>query len=186
MQWNRPDQIQPRQFVCGYCGDKVASKEGYVASSTPDGHQAYVYICPGCTKPSYIHSHEQVPTVAPGNEVAHLPTDIAALYLEARRSAGAGANTAAVLACRKLLMNIAVAQGAKGGESFLSYVEYLASAGYVPPNGRTWVDHIRKKGNEATHEIKLMAPADAAELIAFAEMLLKFIFEFPAKVPSTP
>lgn len=28
-----------------------------------------------------------------------------------------------------------------------------------------------------------MAPEDAAELVSFAEMLLKFIFEFPAKVP---
>ena len=26
MQWNRADHIQPRQFVSGYCGDKVASK----------------------------------------------------------------------------------------------------------------------------------------------------------------
>jgi len=48
-------------------------------------------------------------------------------------------------------MSIAVAQGAKEGQSFLSYVEYLANAGYVPPNGRHWVDHIRTKGNEANH-----------------------------------
>jgi hypothetical protein len=80
-------------------------------------------------------------------------------------------------------MNIAVSQGAKEGESFLAYVEYLAKAGYVPPNGRGWVDHIRSKGNEANHEIKLMTKADAEELIAFSEMLLKFIFEFPNKVP---
>jgi hypothetical protein len=46
------------------------------------------------------------------------------------------------------------------------------------------VDHIRTKGNEATHEIVLMTKADAEELIAFTEMLLKFVYEFPAKVPS--
>jgi hypothetical protein len=45
------------------------------------------------------------------------------------------------------------------------------------------VDHIRKKGNEATHEIALMGQADAEELIGFTEMLLKFIYEFPARVP---
>ena len=56
----------------------------------------------------------------------------------------------------------------------------------VPPNGKVWVDHIRNKGNEATHEIRLMAPEDAAELISFSEMLLKFVFEFPAKVPKAP
>ena len=186
MQWNRANEIQPRQFVCGYCGDKVASKEGYVTSDAPDGAHAHLYVCPGCTRPSFIHRSYQSPGVAPGNEVGHLPPDIAALYSEARRSAGAAANTAAVLACRKLLMNIAVAQGAKAGESFMFYVEYLANAGYVPPNGKVWVDHIRNKGNEATHEIRLMAPEDAAELISFSEMLLKFVFEFPAKVPKAP
>ena len=80
-------------------------------------------------------------------------------------------------------MNVAVSQGADEGLSFVQYVDYLAKAGYIPPNGKGWVDHIRKKGNEATHEIALMAQADAEELIAFAEMLLKFVFEFPARVP---
>ena len=93
------------------------------------------------------------------------------------------AYTASVLACRKLLMNIAVAQGAAEGKKFAEYVQYLADNGYVPPNGKGWVDHIRKKGNEATHEIPHMERGDAEELIAFAEMLLKFIYEFPARYP---
>lgn len=80
-------------------------------------------------------------------------------------------------------MNIAVAQGAAPGNTFISYVEHLANSGYVPPNGKGWVDHIRKKGNEATHEIALMSQVDASELLAFAEMLLKFIYEFPNRVP---
>ena len=82
-------------------------------------------------------------------------------------------------------MSIAVAQGAPANKSFVSYVEYLAEKGYVPPNGRGWVDHIRKKGNEANHEIKLMAQPDAEELVSFTEMLLKFIYEFPSRVPQT-
>jgi hypothetical protein len=80
-------------------------------------------------------------------------------------------------------MHIAVEQGARAGDSFLAYVTYLADKGFVPPNGRGWVDHIRAKGNEANHEIVLMSPDDASELIAFAEMLLKFIYEFPNRVP---
>ena len=83
-------------------------------------------------------------------------------------------------------MNVAVSQGAKAGDTFISYVEYLAANGYVPPNGKGWVDHIRKKGNEATHEIVLMSLDDAQELISFVEMLLKFIYEFPSRVPVGP
>jgi hypothetical protein len=84
-----------------------------------------------------------------------------------------------------MLMNIAVQQGAGQGLRFIEYVEYLANAGYIPPNGKGWVDHIRKKGNEATHEIALMTKADAEQLIAFTEMLLKFVYEFPSVVPVT-
>ena len=115
MLWHQTVSLQAHKFICGFCGDKVASKEGYTTTDAPNGRQAHIFICPGCTKPSLFHFSLQMPGVAPGNEVAHLPKDIEALYLEARRSAGAGANTAAVLACRKLLMNIAVAQGAKAG-----------------------------------------------------------------------
>jgi hypothetical protein len=86
---------------------------------------------------------------------------IASLYDEARTCCSASAFTAAVLILRKLLMNVSVNLGAPEGKSFVAYVEYLADAGYVPPNGKGWVDHIRKKGNEANHEIKLMGEAEA-------------------------
>ena len=42
-------------------------------------------------------------------------------------------------------MNIAVAKGAPEGLSFIKYVEYLSENNYVPPDGKEWVDHIRKK-----------------------------------------
>lgn len=45
------------------------------------------------------------------------------------------------------------------------------------------MDHIRKKGNEATHEIALMTDNDARELLGFVEMLLRFIYEFPKMIP---
>ena len=148
-----------------------------------NGHRPFVYIRPHCGGPSFILGPKQVPGVAPGNSVAHLPPDIESLYNEARQAVSVNAFTASVLACRKLLMNIAVNHGAKEGATFVSYVEHLANTGFVPPNGRAWVDHIRSKGNEATHEIRLMGSAEAHELVSFAEMLLKFIYEFPAKIP---
>jgi hypothetical protein len=79
-------------------------------------------------------------------------------------------------------MNIGVQEGAEEGKPFVHYIDYLAGKGFIPPNGRAWVDHIRQKGNEATHEIALMTSVDASELITFTEMLLKFIYEFPAAI----
>jgi len=80
-------------------------------------------------------------------------------------------------------MNIAVQEKASPGLKFIEYVEYLSNKGFVPPNGKHWVDHIRKKGNEATHEIALMTQTDAKDLLGFVEMLLRFIYEFPEMVP---
>ena len=101
---------------------------------------------------------------------------------EARRCVAASAFRAAVLCCRKLLMHIAVAKGATEGKNFVTYVEYLADKNYVPPDAKSWVDHIRAKGNEANHQIVIMTRSDAEELVSFCEMLLKIIFEFPAAV----
>lgn len=191
MQWQNLRQVPSLKYTCGYCGNGVASADGYQANhpgtNTPEG---YIRVCPHCAGASYFSRNggRQIPGNSIGNKVDALPVDIEALYNEARSAASVSAYTACVLACRKLLMNIAVEQGAKEGDNFLAYVEYLAAKGYVPPNGKHWVDHIRKKGNEATHEIKMMSSADAAELVSFTEMLLKFIYEFPSKVPmpSTP
>jgi hypothetical protein len=123
----------------------------------------------------------QTPGVVFGNRVKDIPEEsVAKLYEEARRATGVTAYTAAVLCCRKLLMHIAVVKGAPAGESFVSYVEYLAAKNYVPPDAKGWVDHIRTKGNEANHEISIMGKEDAEDLLAFCEMLLKVIFEFPA------
>src|SRR5208337_1092081 len=181
MEWNSVANLQSLEFTCGYCGKVVAARAGYVSNET----QRSIRICPHCARPTYFDSgaNLQIPGVAPGSEVGSLPADVGALYREARNCIAASSHTAAVLACRKLLMHLAVAQGASEGESFVNYVDYLADKGYIPPNGRAWVDLIRTRGNEANHEIKIMGKGDAEELIVFVEMLLKFMFEFPGRIP---
>jgi hypothetical protein len=188
MQWNKPATLLSGRFTCGFCGWSVASTSGYETSfpAPPKNELHRIYLCPNCTKPTYFDGQSQVPGVAPGSGVAHLPGDIKALYRETRQAIAAGCPTASVLASRKLLMHVAVSKGATENISFLDYVNYLAEKGYVPPDGRGWVDHIRAKGNEANHEIVLMSSDDASELVTFAEMLLKFIYEFPKRVPPKP
>jgi len=139
-----------------------------------------------CNEPTYFKPGGQIPGVSFGDKVNGVPPDIDRLYAEARACTSAGAYTPAVLACRKILMHIAVAEGAAPGESFLQYVTFLASKGYVPPKGQGWVDHIRRKGNEANHDIVLMTDNDAKDLVSFVEMLLLFIYDFPSRVPSGP
>jgi len=186
-EWASLQQVGAQTYVCGFCGDKVSSKERYrVLTSYGNQLISEIRICPSCNRPTLFESGRCFPASAPGNPVDKVPNEISTLYDEARSSTAAGASTAAVLVCRKILMHIAVEKGAKEGDSFVSYIEYLANAGYVPPDGKGWVDYIRQKGNEANHEIKLMREEDAIALISFVEMLLRFIYEFPSKIPLKP
>lgn len=178
MVWKNVNQLKSIQYTCGHCGNIIATRDGFYSND----NQA-IYLCTHCSQPTHFNGRgAQYPDVAPGNDVGHLPEDLAELYKEARNCVAASAYTGSVLLCRKLLMNIGVKQGAEIGKPFIHYVNYLAEQGYIPPNGRGWVDHIRKKGNEATHEIALMSKSDCEDLIAFSEMLMKFIYEFPNKV----
>jgi hypothetical protein len=188
--WRQPHDLPNQSFVCGYCNTKVSSIKGYKLGQHGDASGPQIggiYICPNCGGPSFFApDSKRYPSAALGNSVQHVPSDLNALYNEARRSSSQSCFTGAVLLCRKMLMNIAVHQGAEEGLKFIQYVDYLADKGFVPPNGKHWVDHIRKKGNEATHEIAIMSEQDAKDLISFIEMLLRFIYEFPSMVPAQP
>jgi hypothetical protein len=179
--WQTIQKVGAIRYICGFCNQNVASENGWFSTIG----NINIRVCPYCQRPTFFEREIQFPGVAFGDTVKALPRELETLYEEARRSCSVNAYTAVVLCCRKLLMNIAVGNGAKEGLKFIEYVEYLADKGFVPPNGKSWVDHIRTKGNEATHEIALMDKATAEDLIAFSEMLLKFIYEFPSRVPQS-
>jgi hypothetical protein len=179
------EHIESRSYTCGVCGNRVASDKGWQAIA---GHPnviapAYVVVCPHCTMPTFLdHRGHQWPGVPFGQSVEHIPEEaIEKLYDEARMCMSVEGYTAAVLCCRKLLMHIAVAKGAEVGKNFVEYVQYLADNHLIPSGSQDWVDHIRKKGNEANHDITIMGKEDSEELLTFIEMLLKVIFEFPAR-----
>lgn len=182
--WDNPEmfKIGSKSFKCGYCSKEVGSETGFNSNINSIGN---IHICPICRQPTYFdYSGNQIPAPIFGNTVEHLPKDIKELYDEARRCMQVNAFTSSVMACRKLLMHIAVERGADENKSFVEYVNYLEKNHFTPPNGKDWVDHIRTQGNEANHEIALKIREDAIDLINFIEMLLKFIYEFPGKIKS--
>jgi hypothetical protein len=182
--WQNVQNLAPHRFICGFCSTTVSPDKGWSAAHPANTHAAAMFICPECRGPNFRRGDKQFPTAPFGTPVTHVPKELNTLYEEARSCTSANAFTAAVLICRKMLMNIAVQQGAKEGEAFIDYVNFLSDKGYVPPNGKHWVDHIRKRGNEATHEIALMGGVQAKELVGFVEMLLRFIYEFPNLIPA--
>jgi hypothetical protein len=190
LNWQNPTETGGLRYVCGYCGVDTSPSRGFHAVAT-GGISGYILLCTGCNRPSFIEREggtiaRVTPSPKKGNVVKGLPSDVGALYDEARGSTGANANTGAVLLCRKILMHIAVEKGADKNLSFLQYVEFLAVKGYVAPDARGWVDYIRTKSNEANHELVLMTPQDADDLLTFTEMLLRQIYEFKTRLPAPP
>ena len=179
------------RFRCGHCGADagvISALQGHELDKgrggVGTGRPAKILFCPVCSQPSYFDPDSKgFPAVPLGADLRNLPAGIAGLYREARNCSGVAAYTSCVMACRKILMNLAVLEGATAGKNFVEYVDHLDNNGFVPPKGKAWVDRIRKKGNEANHEIKEMSEADAKEIMMLVEMLLRFNFELGTPTP---
>jgi hypothetical protein len=172
-------------YTCGFCGHPLASTLGWSARWMQGGTQysfGKIYVCHHCSRPTFFDTREnkQTPGTSFGKPVQNVDKILSEIYEEARRATSAGCHTAAVLCCRKLLMHLAVAKGAKEGDSFKSYVEYLATKNHIPADCKPWVEQIKDIGNEANHEVKMMNKEDAENLVLFCEILLKILFEYPA------
>lgn len=177
--WTQTEEVEGDEYTCGFCGNRVGPSVGY---RYRDGTR-YINICAKCEHPTYFGAGKQTPAPLPGNEVRSVPEEINSIYEEARACTGVGAFTSAVLACRKLLMHIAVDKGAPEEKHFVAYVGYLSDKNYITPDGKGWVEYIRKKSTEADHEMVKMGQKDALDLISFIEMLLRLIYEFPSRLP---
>jgi hypothetical protein len=174
--------------MCGWCGRLVAACNGWfgeddewIRRGGTGARWVYIAMCPNCRTPTCLNGDRQYPGVKTGEEVEHLPPDVAALYAEARSAAGYGIYTGAVLLGRKLLMHVAVEKGADENKKFAYYVGWLVDNGVVTADMKDWVDEIRELGNDANHEIILMARDEAEALLTFLSMLLKIVYEYPER-----
>ena len=145
------DNVESYSLKCGYCGTVVSPNRGY--SLVSNYEKIYVYKCPLCTNPIIYNTYtkETFPGSIFGRNVKGLPENIQTLYDECRTNYSNKCYTSSQMIARTLLMHIAVEQGAKEGETFAKYIDYLDNNHYIPPNGKDWVDFIRKSGNVANH-----------------------------------
>ena len=123
-----------------------------------------------------------MPGALAGKLVPDVPGTVASLYEEARRCVGVGAYTGAALCFRKLLMNIAVEEGAQPGLRFVEYVDFFESNSLVNTGNSGWIALMRDTGNDATHEIVGIKKAEAEDLMDFVELLLRIHYEYPARL----
>lgn len=185
--WIDSNKLESKSYTCYNCGRNISSNEGYVCNNA-SGYNSYtisIYICHNCKRPTAFVFGEQIPGSPYGSSISHLSDELNTAYEESRKCYSVGAYTSSVLCCRKILMHIACEQGAVKDKSFAFYIDYLDNNNYIPPNGKNWVDKIRKLGNEATHELESKTKEDAELALNFTSMLLRIIYEFPKLLETT-
>ena len=168
----------PRRYNCGHCGvDMVSDKGGY--SKTND--KQHIYVCIVCRKPTFFDVDKtQIPGVLPGEQVKGLPLDIEILYYEARRCFMISSWTATTMLARKLLMQVAVNEGAPKNKSFIEYIDWIEVSDWNTLGLKKGLDRIRVKGNKANHEVGIIPPEEAKESLILLEVFLRLVYEYPA------
>lgn len=90
------------------------------------------------------------------------------------------------MVCRKLLMHIAVEEGATTNEGFTYYADYLSDKGIVGKPFANVVTHIKDEGNKENHELDVSTASEAKMILTLVEFVLKSIYELPGMVPAPP
>lgn len=181
--WKNTSKIESTPFICWNCGKNIATDEGYIALYKDKyggiNEKPMIYICHQCSAPSIVdNERHMILCPLPGKEIKKLPEEINCVYNEARTCMSVGAYTAAVMLFRKIIMNMAVAEGAKEGDKFINYVNYLCDNGFVHKRQTKQADEIRTMGNEANHKIECRTKEEAESMLKFIEFLLLNNYEF--------
>lgn len=178
----RPDGSTPDSwatYLCGHCGMKVTGAT-ISAWRKPDGVLIKWVMCTNCDLGSVLHDDNPIPSHPFGPEIEGLPLEVSEAYEEARKDMSVQAYTSSELICRKILMHVAVDKGAAEGQTFTSYIDYIEAQGYITPPMKSWVDLIRKHGNEATHRLTPANKDRAEGTIMFTAELLRLVYEMDA------
>ena len=186
--WHDAISIESLSYSCGWCGNQVACTHGWIG--LPDAYDDHmrIYVCSHCTQPTIFkfdmggHKLLSLPAPNVAKKIKGMPDKVKQAYVEACKCLAQDAPTTAVMMCRKLLVYVAVQEGAERDlDGYVPYVNFLKEKGHVPPNAHKMVDLVRKIGNDANHELKPVDPTEAEALLSFMGMLLTFIYTFKAE-----
>lgn len=157
----------------------MPEKAYYSTEHKKDLIRGLIYICYKCNAPNIINKDFK-PIIKPpyGKNIYKLPNEIREAYNEARKCMQVGAYTAASMILRKILMNVAVSEGKKEGDTFKNYIDYLYNEGIIHKKQKGLIDKVREIGNEANHEIKSVSEEDAQYIFKLIEHLLLNNYEF--------
>lgn len=175
--WRNTESLISHSFICWNCNNQVASYQGYRTHA--ENIKKMIYLCPHCQAPNVFDvSGKTVLSFLPGREIKNLPENIKNVYEEVRKCMQGNCFTAAIMLMRKIIMSIAVHEGAEENLKFIQYVDYLNVNGIVPKKSKSKAESIKNLGNDANHEVENRTFEEAQNGFEFIELLLKVNYEF--------
>lgn len=175
--WKNVEALISLPFVCWNCNNLVASDKGYKTHN--DNLKKKIYLCPHCNAPNvYDSDGKAILSSLTGKEIKKLPENIKNVYDEVRKCMQSNSFTGAVMLMRKIIMNIAVHEGAEKNKNFAEYIDYLCDNGIVHKKSKNKADSVRELGNNANHEIENRTQEEAQNCFEFIELLLMANYEF--------
>lgn len=170
------------RITCGWCDSVISPNKGYTVKndSLYSSDIGYIYICPNCNQIILYNgcSNKVFPLCKFGKNINKLPEQVSTIYNEIRECYSVGAFTSIGLLGRKLLMHVAVQEGAEEDKKFVYYVDYLNDNGYVPRKSKHLLEFLRSQGNDANHDVIVLQKEDAEKIISFIELILTFMYEY--------
>lgn len=175
--WKNSEPIRTKSFICWNCNNLVAGSEGY---DTYDYNLLKkIFLCPHCHAPNIYDLEGRTPiSPLPGKDIKNLPENIKKVYDEIRICMQTNSFTAAIMLMRKIIMNIAVHEGAKENLKFIQYVDFLSENGIVHKKSKKKAESVKNLGNDANHEIETRTQEEAQNCLEFIELLLMANYEF--------
>lgn len=187
------DRAQSGAITCPVCGEGKTVNIAWATDRRNFVETGYRWmVCQECCGASISifrkgGGEEIYPPRTHQQPIDNLPGDVAEMWEEANLTHSVGANTSAVLMCRKIVFATAVRCGLpekndKGwAPKFEECVNFLVNEGILTKRIKnSWADSIRLWGNAATHELKSVRQSTALKAIEFTRMILRMAFEFEA------
>jgi len=175
--WHNTVNLSNKSFICWNCNNGVASNSGY--KTHKESSTKKIFICPHCGAPNIYDINGKTPlSPLPGKDIEKLPENLNEIYNEIRTCMQNNSFTAAIMLMRKIIMNIAVHEGADKNLKFVQYVDYLCDNGIVHKKSKKKAESVKNLGNDANHEIESRTKEEAQNCLEFIELLLMANYEF--------
>lgn len=167
--------FRPTSFELERTGASVVTQHWF---GSPDALQAHIEIIAKsrwrieATYPP--HSETDVP--------ADVPSDVARIYRQAKKSHQRGELDGAGMLYRKALETAVKTLDPDGKGTLDARIRSLTKNDLIPGAVATWGHEIRGIGNDAAHDADEPAPEEVNAAAEFAEAFLIYAFTMPAKI----